>query len=286
MRVRARAKAIIGITRARIAANTRQRSESGSRDVCALPRFTRGIRARPAEKLRGIPECRAFVVSLPPPGTRANRSIHVKHLLKILKIHGTFPQAKVGTNSHSRDSLAASGGPFIKVDNEEQVMEEPSGHEEERVVDYPRSLCESIRVGSSRSSARERVLKRDHLETLTGLRGNSLSDSCTGASRRPPRGQWTISSVARRRRRFFVRLGGVLRVRRHRPLTRGEGVQVLEIQTDPRRWVQSDAGFPLRIRLDRPNLLLWLLVSGSRLYTGPVCVPTPSPRSPQSPSSA
>lgn len=60
----------------------------------------------------------------------------------------------------------------------------------------------------------------------------------------------------------------VLRLRRHRPLTRGEGVQVLEIQTDPRRWVQSDAGFPLRIRLDRPNLLLWLLVSGPRLYTG------------------
>lgn len=63
-------------------------------------------------------------------------------------------------------------------------------------------------------------------------------------------------------------LGRVLRLRRHRPLTRSEGVQVLEIQTDPRRWVQSDAGFPLRIRLDRPNLLLWLLVSGPRLYTG------------------
>lgn len=72
----------------------------------------------------------------------------------------------------------------------------------------------------------------------------------------------------------------VLRLRRHRPLTRGEGVQVLEIQTDPRRWVQSDAGFPLRIRLDRPNLLLWLLVSGPRLYTGLVCTYSSPPVAP------
>lgn len=82
-----------------------------------------------------------------------------------------------------------------------------------------------------------------------------------------------IRQSRRRLASSLYELDGVHRLRRHRSLTRGEGVQVLEIQTDPRRWVQSDAGFPLRIRLDRPNLLLWLLVSGSRLYTGLVCVP-------------
>jgi len=67
-------------------------------------------------------------------------------------------------------------------------------------------------------------------------------------------------------------------LQRYRPLTRSEGVQVLEIQTDPRWWVQSDAGFPLRIRLDR---LLWTCFSG---FSSPVrgCIPaqyipTPSP---------